>query len=62
MSLMDWAGSAAIVTGGASGLGAATAARLVKAGLKVTILDLNEDLGRQQANDIDGALRAGRCY
>ena len=54
MSLMDWAGNAAIVTGGASGLGAATAARLVKAGLKVTIFDLNEDLGRQQANDIDG--------
>ena len=28
MSLMDWRGEAAIVTGGASGLGAAAAARL----------------------------------
>jgi NAD(P)-dependent dehydrogenase (short-subunit alcohol dehydrogenase family) len=39
---MHLAGHAAIVTGGASGLGAATAAALVKAGAKVTLLDLNE--------------------
>ena len=30
MALTDWAGNAAIVTGGASGLGAATAMRLAK--------------------------------
>jgi NAD(P)-dependent dehydrogenase (short-subunit alcohol dehydrogenase family) len=39
---MQLAGAAAIVTGGASGLGAATAAALMKAGAKVTLLDLNE--------------------
>ena len=39
---MQLAGQAAIVTGGASGLGAATAAALLKAGAKVTLLDLNE--------------------
>lgn len=39
---MQLAGEAAIVTGGASGLGAATAAALLKAGAKVTLLDLNE--------------------
>lgn len=54
MALKDWAGSAALVTGGASGLGAATANRLAKAGLKVTILDLNQDLGQQQADAING--------
>ena len=57
MPLVDWTGNAALVTGGASGLGAATAMRLAKAGLKVTILDLNGDLGRQQADSIKGITR-----
>lgn len=39
---MQIQGHAALVTGGASGLGAATAAALVRAGAKVTLLDLNE--------------------
>lgn len=39
---MHIAGHAAIVTGGASGLGAATAAALLSVGAKVTLLDLNE--------------------
>jgi NAD(P)-dependent dehydrogenase (short-subunit alcohol dehydrogenase family) len=38
---------AAIVTGGGSGLGAATAERLAQAGIKVAILDVNAD-GAQQ--------------
>jgi NAD(P)-dependent dehydrogenase (short-subunit alcohol dehydrogenase family) len=37
---LDPAGAVAIVTGGASGLGAATAARLAQAGAKVVVLDL----------------------
>lgn len=37
---MDVMGMAAIVTGGASGLGEATAAALAEAGAKVTVLDL----------------------
>ena len=36
---------AAIVTGGASGLGAATAAALAKAGCKVAIFDMNREAG-----------------
>lgn len=47
-------GLAAVVTGGASGLGLGTARRLAKMGAKVTLLDLNEDLGRKAAADIDG--------
>ena len=51
---MDIAGVAAIVTGGASGLGGATAARLAKLGAKVTILDRNEQLGQEHASAIGG--------
>ncbi len=39
---MEIAGQAAIVSGGASGLGRATAEALTAAGVKVTILDINE--------------------
>ena len=38
---MDINGQAALVTGGASGLGAATAAALQAAGARVTLLDIN---------------------
>ena len=39
----------AVVTGGASGLGAATAEMLAGQGVKVAILDVNEEIGRQHA-------------
>lgn len=42
-------GLAAIVTGGASGLGGATAAHLAGLGAKVTIFDLNTDVGEAHA-------------
>ena len=51
---MDLRGIAAIVTGGASGLGGATAERLARAGAKVTIFDLDADLGRAIAAKIGG--------
>lgn len=51
---MDIQGVAAIVTGGASGLGGGTAERLARAGAKVTIFDLNADLGTALAQQIGG--------
>lgn len=51
---MQTKGTAAIVTGGASGLGGATAERLAAAGAKVTILDLNAELGEAHARTIGG--------
>ena len=44
---MDIKGHAVVVTGGASGLGAATASELARAGARVTVVDVN----------LDGALR-----
>ncbi|MCS8129873.1 SDR family oxidoreductase [Pseudomonas aeruginosa] len=44
----------AVVTGGASGLGAATARRLASHGVKVAIFDMNEAAGLALANEIGG--------
>lgn len=51
---MDVSGHAAIVTGGASGLGAATAQALAANGAKVAIFDLNMDTAQKMANEIGG--------
>ena len=51
---MNIDGVAAIVTGGASGLGAGTAERLARAGAKVTLFDLNAELGTAKAAEIGG--------
>jgi len=51
---MDIKGQAAIVTGGASGLGAATARALATAGAKVAIFDVNEKAAAEVAADIKG--------
>lgn len=47
-------GIAAIVTGGGSGLGAATAVKLAKAGAKVAIVDLNLDGAKATAEKCSG--------
>ena len=44
----------AIVTGGASGLGKATARALVESGVKVALFDMNADLGRSVAHELGG--------
>ena len=51
---MDLANSAAVVTGGASGLGAATARALAAKGVKVAIFDLQADKGEALADEIGG--------
>ena len=56
---MNPKGHAALVTGGGSGLGAATAAALAKAGAKVALLDVNENAMKEVAAKI-GAL-AVKC-
>lgn len=52
---MDLNGVAAIVTGGASGLGAATGRRLAAAGANVLIADVQDDMGEATAGEIGGA-------
>src|SRR5262245_10349890 len=51
---MNPPGHAALVTGGGSGLGAATADTLAAAGAKVTILDVNMDAAKAVAGKIGG--------
>ena len=51
---MKFTGQAAVVTGGASGLGAATARALAAQGVKVALFDLNEELGEAVAKEIGG--------
>ena len=48
------AGHSAVITGGASGLGAATARGLAKEGVKVALWDLNEDKGNELAAELGG--------
>ena len=45
---------AAVVTGGASGLGEATARALAAKGAKVALFDLNEERGARVAEEIGG--------
>lgn len=58
---MDISGSAAVVTGGASGLGAATAQALVGRGAVVTLVDLNEEAGDAKAAELGGSTRFVRA-
>ena len=56
---MNLAGTAALVTGGGSGLGAATARALAGKGAKVAVLDINETNAAAIAAEIGGV--AVRC-
>jgi NAD(P)-dependent dehydrogenase (short-subunit alcohol dehydrogenase family) len=52
---MDITGASAIVTGGASGIGAASSRMLAQRGANVVIADLQEDKGNALADEIGGA-------
>ena len=54
---MRLAGKTALVTGGASGIGAATCRRLAAEGARVIVTDLSEDAARKVAEEIDGEAR-----
>ncbi len=51
---MEFNGVAAVVTGGASGLGEGAARALAAEGCKVAIFDLQEERGRQVADELGG--------
>ena len=51
---MDLTGAVALVTGGASGLGAATVRRLAAAGARLVIADLQDDSGEALAAEVGG--------
>ena len=57
---MDLAGAAALVTGGASGIGAASARSLTRLGARCVLIDLNEELGKQTAAAREWAFRQDR--
>src|ERR1700687_4626897 len=52
--MMQINGLAAVVTGGGSGLGAATAAHLASLGCRVTVVDINRAAAEAQAARIGG--------
>ncbi len=55
---MNAAGHAALVTGGASGMGAATARWLHRAGMRVAVLDRDAEAAERVAAEIDGVALA----
>jgi NAD(P)-dependent dehydrogenase (short-subunit alcohol dehydrogenase family) len=58
---MEISGKVAVVTGGASGLGAATAKMIVEEGGHVVIVDLNEQAGQAVAKDLGSHARFVRA-
>jgi NAD(P)-dependent dehydrogenase (short-subunit alcohol dehydrogenase family) len=51
---VDINGASAIVTGGASGIGAAAARQLAAKGARVVVADLNAERGQELAHEIGG--------
>ncbi|KKD06308.1 SDR family NAD(P)-dependent oxidoreductase [Streptomyces sp. WM6386] len=58
---MNIDGSSALVTGGASGLGLATARRIIDRGGRVVLADISEEQGAKAVADLGGAARFVRA-
>jgi NAD(P)-dependent dehydrogenase (short-subunit alcohol dehydrogenase family) len=58
---MDIQGASAVVTGGASGLGEATARRLTDMGARVVLLDMNAERGEALAKELGEHARFAQC-
>lgn len=58
---MRFAGKRAVVTGGASGIGHATALRLVREGAEVLIGDIDDAAGQEIAETSNGRIRFQHC-
>jgi NAD(P)-dependent dehydrogenase (short-subunit alcohol dehydrogenase family) len=58
---MNIQGQAALVTGGGSGLGEATARELARLGAQVAVLDVNLDNAQRVTSDIDAEFGDGRA-
>lgn len=57
---MDFSDCAVMVTGGASGIGAACVSRFARSGARVIAADLNLDLAKRVAGEFPGRVRAVR--
>jgi NAD(P)-dependent dehydrogenase (short-subunit alcohol dehydrogenase family) len=58
----DFTGQVAVVTGGSSGMGLATAQAFAEAGAAVVLADVNEDALHAAAEDLSSAGQQGtRC-
>jgi len=51
----------AVVTGAASGIGAATARRFARAGLRVALIDVNREAGQALARELGGGATFHQC-
>jgi NAD(P)-dependent dehydrogenase (short-subunit alcohol dehydrogenase family) len=58
--MADLAGRTAVVTGGGSGLGAALASMFAGAGMKVAVLDIDEEAAAATAAELGGAATSAR--
>lgn len=58
----DFAGKVALVTGGASGIGRATAYRLAQDGAHVVIADINQEQGEAAAAELNKKFGKGRAF
>ena len=53
-----YSGRVAVVTGGAGGIGRATARRLAAEGAKIVVADLEEKVGQEVADEVGGLFKA----